>query len=190
MKIATVALLCVGLGVTACASTPPPLNFTPPNINVVQRQQPVALVSTIVTIGRPDEAVGSIEVAGMENELQQLWKSSLEDSVTRMAIFNDSAPTRVNLNVKVLKLDVPAFGASMTTQTVARYELLDRNTGAVVFTTDVQSDGMVPMDYNFVGAIRARESASRSVQNNIATFLQRLEAADLSRVQFASPRGQ
>lgn len=181
------ALAACSVLLSACGSVPP-LNFTPANIGVVQKQQPVQLVSTIVTIARPDEAAGPIEVAGMENELQQLWKTALEDAVTRMAIFDDDASTRVNMNVKLLKLDVPAFGASMTTQTVARYEILDRNSGAVIYTTDVQTDGVVPMDYNFVGVIRARESASRSVQNNIATFLQRLETADLSRAQFPSPR--
>ncbi|WP_417480941.1 UDP-N-acetylglucosamine acyltransferase [Maricaulis sp.] len=181
-------LVClIALSAAAC-STVPPLNFTPADINVVARQQPVALVSVIVTIARPDEAAGQIEIAGMENDVQQLWISSLEDAVTRMAIFNDNASTRVNMNVKILKLDIPAAGLAMTTQTIARYELLDRNTGAVVFTSDVQADGRVPMDFAFVGVIRARESVSRSVQNNIATFLQQLEAADLSEAQFPSPR--
>ncbi|ENB7766281.1 UDP-N-acetylglucosamine acyltransferase, partial [Escherichia coli] len=31
-----------------------------------------------------------------------------------MTIFRDSSPNTVSLNVKVLALDVPAFGVSMT----------------------------------------------------------------------------
>ncbi len=75
----------------------------------------------------------------------------------------------------------------MHTYTTARYELIDRNTGSIVFTADVDSDGRVGGDDNFFGAIRARDSASASVQNNIAAFLQQLETADLSRPMFPAP---
>ncbi len=167
----------------AC-STPPPLNFSPPNVGHIGQKVDAALVSTIVTMGRPDEAKGKIDVAGFEGEVAALWKSALEDAFTRMAIFDDDSKRRLNLAVKVLKLDVPGAGFDMKTSTVARYELIDRQTGDIVFTTDVASEGVVPLGNNFMGAIRARESASRSVQNNISLFLQQLMTADLTRPMF------
>ncbi|AOH37362.2 hypothetical protein BGP89_02865 [Luteimonas sp. JM171] len=76
----------------------------------------------------------------------------------------------------------------MTTRTTARYEIIDREDGSIIFTQDVQAAGEVPMGYAFAGVIRARESINRSVQNNIAQFLQSLETVDASRPMFPSSR--
>lgn len=105
-----------------------------------------------------------------------------------MAIFSDGSDRKVSLSVKVLELDVPAFGASMTTKTMARYELIDRETGAIIYTQDISAEGHVPASYAFVGVIRARESINRSVQNNITQFLQALETVDVSRPMFPNER--
>ena len=73
---------------------------------------------------------------------------------------------------------------TMTTKTVARYELIDRATGGIVYTQDVSASGEVPFNYAFAGVVRARESISRSAQNNIAQFLQALETVDVSKPMF------
>ncbi len=96
-----------------------------------------------------------------------------------MAVFRDDAPVKLSLSVKILAIDIPSFGASMTTKTIARYELIDRATG-IVYTQDVSASGEVPFNYAFAGVIRARESISRSAQNNIAQFLQALETVDIT----------
>ena len=66
----------------------------------------------------------------------------------------------------------------------ARYELIDRATGGIVYTQDVSASGEVPFNYAFAGVVRARESISRSAQNNIAQFLQALETVDVSKPMF------
>lgn len=68
--------------------------------------------------------------------------------------------------------------------TIARYELIDRATGSIVYTQDVSASGEVPFNYASAGVIRARESISRSAQNNIAQFLQSLETVDISKLMF------
>ena len=103
-----------------------------------------------------------------------------------MAIFKDDSPKKVSLAVKILKFDTPEFGAEMTTHASARYEIIDRSDGSIIFTTDVSTSGVVPFDHAFVGAVRAVESMNRSVQNNIIQFLQALETVDIDKPMFPS----
>ena len=71
--------------------------------------------------------------------------------------------------------ELPGAGASMTTETAARYEIIDRRNGDIIYTQDVASSGTTPFDHSLLGVARARESLNRAVQNNISQFLQNLE---------------
>jgi hypothetical protein len=168
---------------SGCASVPP-LEFTPTNIGMSRLKHDAALVSTSVTAASKSDRKGPIDIAGAENDVTTMWKTALDDTILRMAIFRDEASKKLSLAVKILKVDRPGAGFAMTTHTIARYELIDRNTGDIVFSTEVETDGKVPMTDNFMGAIRARNSLSLSVQNNIASFLQQLETADLRKPMF------
>ena len=185
MKKLLIAAFAV-LGLAGCA-TNPPLNFTVPNVGVTTNKLDAEMKSITVTLARPDEKTGDIP-AQAEGQVPGMWQTALVEAINRMAIFRDDSPRKVSLAVKVLKLDVPSFGASMTTKTQARYELIDRATGAIIFTQDVSADGTVPAGYAFAGVIRARESINRAVQNNISTFLQSLESVDVNKPMF--PAGQ
>lgn len=166
----------------ACGAQLPPLNFSPPNVGPTQTKLGAEVKSITVTVARPDEATGKLAV-GVETATP-IWKTALEEALTKMAIFQDDSPKKVSLAVKILKVDIPEYGASFTTGTAARYELIDRATGSIIFTTDVSSEGYVPGDYAFMGVIRSRESVNRSVQNNIIQFLQQLETVNLNRPMF------
>ncbi|HEI3725675.1 TPA: UDP-N-acetylglucosamine acyltransferase [Escherichia coli] len=67
---------------------------------------------------------------------------------------------------------------------IARYEIINRANGDIIYTQDIESTGTVPASYAFYGIVRARESVNRAVQNNITQFLQALESVDLSRPMF------
>ncbi|MDN4039228.1 lipoprotein [Massilia sp. YIM B02443] len=170
------------LALAGCQSAPP-INFSVPNVGFSAKKIEAELKSMTVGIARADEKTGELP-AGMETLVPQLWQSALQESLNKMAVFNDDAPTKVNLSVKILKLDIPSAGFSMTTETAARYEILDRKTGAIVYTQDIVSKGEVPLDYAFAGITRARESVNRAVQNNITQFLQALETVDVSKPMF------
>jgi uncharacterized lipoprotein YajG len=181
------------LMLSGCTTDLPPLNFTPPNVGVSSNKIDAEVRSLVVTIGRPDEQKGDIDVMLVESlgtaastgsSITQLWKDSLQDSLNRLVIFKDDSPRKVNISVKLLKLDVPSMGTNFETETVARYEITDRSNGDIIFTTDVTSTGSTPMSHAFAGAIRARESVNRSVQNNITIFLQQLETVDAKKPMF------
>lgn len=179
-KIFSIAILALSL--TACQSVPP-LNFTVPNVGFSKSKIDAEIKSMTVSIARADEKTGDLP-AGMEAIVPQLWQTSLQESLNRMAIFKDDAPTKLSFAVKILKLDIPAGGFTFTTTAAARYEIIDRKNGDIVYTQDINSTGSVPMDYAFAGMIRQRESINRAVQNNITLFLQSLETIDISKPMF------
>lgn len=182
--IIAAATLTVSAFLGGCASHPP-MNFSVPSVGVTQKKIDAELKSMTVTIARPEEKTGKLP-AGMETIVPQLWQTALTESLNNMAVFQDDATKKVNLSVKILKLDIPNFGAGMTTLAGARYELMDRKTGDLIYAQDIQSSGEVPWDYAFVGHTRALESINRAVQNNIKQFLQALETIDASKPMFPS----
>jgi len=166
----------------------PPLNFSVPNVGVSQRKIDAEMKSMTVTIARPDEKTGDLPI-GMEQMVPQLWQTALTEALNKMAVFQDDATKKVNVSVKILKLDVPGAGASFTTETAARYEITDRKTGDIIFTQDISASGTTPFDYAFMGIARARESINRAVQNNITQFLQSLETVDIQKPMFPAQFG-
>ena len=161
-----------------------PVNFSAPNIGVSSTKLDAELKSLTISLARPDEATGEIDPGiGVHTGL---WKTSLEEAFNRMAIFKDDSPRKVSLAVKILKLGVPRFGAGMTTHASARYEIIDRSDGSIIFTTDISTTGDVPFDYAFAARVRLLESINRSVQNNIIQFLQVLETVDMDKPMFPS----
>ena len=159
-----------------------PVNFSAPNIGVSSTKLDAELKSLTVSVARPDEATGEIDPGiGVHTGL---WKTSLEEAFNRMAIFKDDSPKKVSLAVKILKFQtISAFPAAHTS---ARYEIIDRSDGSIIFTTDISTTGDVPFDYAFAARVRLLESINRSVQNNIIQFLQVLETVDMDKPMFPS----
>ena len=96
---------------------------------------------------------------------------------------------KVNVSVKLLKLIVPGGGLSANTEAAARYEIMDRKTGDIIFTQDITSSGLTPANYALEWRARARESVNRAIQNNITLFLQALETVDIQKPMFPAKVG-
>jgi len=178
------SLVVACLALAGCGSIPP-LNFSVPNVGPSRTHLDADLRAITVTAGRPDEATGPLPI---DQGTLGVWKEALQEAITRMAIFNDDSRRRVSLQVKVMKVNVPAAGVSFTTDVDARYELLDRATGSIILSQQIPSSGTTPGDFAFLGIARARESVNRAVQNNIALFLRSLETARLDQPLFPAPR--
>ena len=163
--------------VLAACTELPPLNFAVANVQPSERKIDAELKSITVTMGGPNEVKG--EMAPGVETVATFWQTALVDAMNRSVIFRDSAVQKVSLSTKVLKFDIPAFGIEMQTDVIARYEVIDRESGKILFTRDIETSGVVPGDYAFVGAVRARESHNRAVQANIKEFLRILEVEGL-----------
>lgn len=72
----------------------------------------------------------------------------------------------------------------MTSSAIAKYEIINRNDGSIIYTQDISSKGEVPFDHSLIGMTRARESINRAAQNNIKQFLQAIELVDVNKPMF------
>ena len=139
-----------------------------------------------VTLARPDEKKGDMPV-GIEG-VTNFWKEALQESLDRMAIFKDESKNKVSIQVKILAFDIPSFGLEMTTTSIARYEIIDRATGGIIYTQEIASSGVVPVSHAFVGVVRARESINRAALNNIKQFLLAVETVDVRKPMFPNEK--
>jgi len=188
-RIYVCMVLLTVLVLSGCATSLPPLSFSVPNVGLSSHKIDAEIKSLTVTTARPDEATGEFAL-GVGPETCNLWKTSLQEALDKMLLFKDDSPKKVSLSVKMLKLEVPSAGFSFTTKTDARYEITDRSTGDIIFSSIINSEGTTPADYAFLGLARARESINRAVQNNILQFLQALETLDLSKPMFPTKTSQ
>ena len=161
--------LCFGL-LQGCAA--PPMNFSVENVEPVHQKVEAELKNVNVMWGKSNELVGSVP-SDWSTDMTQAWSTALSDAVDRAAIFQDDAPKKVTLSVRILELDPPGIGATMVTAATARYDLIDRSTGRAIRSEVVKSKGEVSMGYSLIGATRSIESINRAVQQNIKGFLSR-----------------
>lgn len=176
-------ILCMLLAVAVlqgCTSLPP-LDFTVQDVGPLTNRKDAELRSITVGFAPQEQHQGQVEA---DATVPPIWKESLIDALNRSLAFRDDALQKVNLSVRIVEADTPAFGASMTVRTGAIYEIMDRETGDILLSEIITTDGVVPFDYALVGLVRAREAANRSVRNNIAEFINRLEQADLTKPIF------
>ena len=180
-----IGLLFLGFSVftlQGCTSLPP-LDFTVQDVGPMQNRKNAELKSITVGFAPQEQHQGEVEA---DSFVPPIWKEALTDALNRSLAFRDDSAQKVNLSVRIVEADVPSMGASMTVTTGAIYEIMERSTGDLLFAETITTEGVVPFDYAFVGLVRVREAANRSVRNNIAEFINRLEQADLSKPIFTN----
>ena len=131
-----------------------------------------------MTVARLDEQTGDIPFGVGTENIPQLWQTALIEALNTMTIFQDDASKKVNISVKIKNLSHPNI---RTYNCSARYEIIDRKTGDIIFTQDISSIGE---DDTFQANIRIVNAVNRSIQNNISLFLQALETVDVNKPMF------
>ena len=169
---------------TGCTQIPP-RNFSVPDLGLSQHQLDAEIRSITVTFSQPDDQVGAIDAFDVTGggAITAAWHTALQEALDRTLVFRDEGTTKVSISVKIRKLDARDWrtGFKMITEAVARYEIVDRATGDIIFVRDIASSGTAPVS---LGAARLQESINRAVQNNIVQFLQETETIDLGRPMF------
>jgi len=167
----------------APAQQSPPLDFTVQDVGPIDNRKDAEVRSITVGYAPQEQRQGKVEA---DHTVPPIWKEALNDALNRSLAFRDDGQKKVNISVRIVEADAPSFGATMTSRVSAIYEITDRSNGDLLFAETITAEGQVPFDYAFVGVVRARESANRSVRNNIAEFINRLEQADLSKPIFTN----
>jgi hypothetical protein len=175
MKIQRNAILALA-ACTLCACTSlPPLDFATTEAPAASHAIDAKLVA--VSVARaPDVAAKKVQA---DELIYPLWKEALSGALSSSKTFSDTAASEVKVAVQVIAVDAPEFGIAMTTKTSAKYDVTDAQTGAVLLSKVIDSTGVVPGDYNFMGIVRMQESINRSVRNNILEFIKMLQASGL-----------
>lgn len=159
---------------TGCSSIPP-MDFSVKNVNVSQHKINAEVKSITASVDCNYVLIGD----GGALAVPQLWQTALTEAINKMAIFQDDATRKVNISVKIIRLDIPTSGISFTTESGVIYEITDRKTGEIIFSQYICSHGSVPFSYNALAVIRARESVNRAAINNIQQFLQVLKTVNV-----------
>jgi len=134
------------------------------------RKVPAEVKSITVALARTTEQE-TVFQPGQET-LVPIWKAGVEEALNTAAVFRDDSPTKVSVSVKILKIDVPGFGGEMTVTVAALYQVTDRASGNVLYSQRLETQGVVPLGFAFLGLARAREAFNRAVQANIASFVE------------------
>jgi hypothetical protein len=173
-------LLLSVLVLTAGCVSVPPVDFNVQEVGMVENRKNAELKS--LTVGFAPQA--QQKEVNADASIPPVWKRALTDSLNRSLIFQDDQKVKVNLSVRIVEFDIPGAGGEMRTKVGAIYEIIDRGNGALLFSDLIESEGIVPFDYAFLGVARSVESWNRAVRNNIADFINRLDQADLSKPIF------
>lgn len=174
MRLVKFTVLAVILLVmSGCATQPATRDFAPRDVLPTGKRIDYELKSILVSIAKKDESLGKTYTADewYDSSFNQAFKDSLEEALTKAAIFNDLSIKKLNLSAKVLQFESPLISYVHDTTFVVRYQLLDRPTGKLVFTRDVRSTGVVPFDYGLTGIHRFTEARNRAVRSNIEQFI-------------------
>lgn len=183
-----ISLIAVVVFSVGCASAPPPpLNYSVPGVGISSAKKNAELRSIVVVIANANEATG--KMYPQMSKTPGLWKTAMEEALNNMVIFKDDASMKVNLNVKITEFDPQLFGADMTSKVSARYEIMNRSNGDIIFSQNFSTSGTVAMSENILGAARIIESTNKAVRENIKQFLLALEETDFSRPMFPAAKG-
>ena len=179
----TLSAIVVVVALAGCASKPiPPLSYSVQGVGVTKSKKQAELKSLTVNVASASEMTG--KVIPSIDRTPAMWKSALEEALNNMIIFQDDAAKKVNLTVKITEFDPPPGGVDMTTKVAARYEIIDRSNGDIIFSQLIATTGTVAFSENILGVARIIESTNIAVRENIKQFLQALEEVDTNKPMF------
>lgn len=158
-------------------TTPTPqFDFSLPNVSVSSKKINAELKSLNVHFAKEYSPDKNFRV------IPNIWKIAMLDAIDSMAVFKDDSKNKLNISVKILDMDMPVFGGAMRTGVLAQYDLINRANGKVIYSEEVESEGIVEFSYSFSGYERSIESINRAIKNNIAIFLEDLKKLDIDKL--------
>ena len=182
-KILSIIVVSFVVMLAGCATQPPTLDFIPSDITPSPNKVNAEVKTIVVSIAKEKERLGETQVGLFGNIYEQSFKTSLkealDESIARSAIFGDLANKKLLLSAKVMKFQTPSFGINFATESIIRYELVDRSNGEQVFLRDITTSGSVSGDYAFLGATRYTEARNISIRENIKQFIGVVSNSDL-----------
>ena len=161
----------VGAALLLQGCSAPPINFSVDNVQPARQKFDAELKNVNVMWGRPNELVGDVP-SDWKVDTTQSWAVALTDAIDRAVLFQDDSSKKVTLSVRILELSQPfILSTTAYTNATARYEVIDRSSGKVLWTEVIKTQGQVPATLFSYAPTRVVESINRAVQLNIKEFL-------------------
>lgn len=161
---------------TPPANPTPQFDFSLPNVSVSSKKINAELKSLNVHFAKEYSPDKNLRV------IPNIWKIAMLEAIDSMAVFKDDSKNKLNISVKILDMDMPLFGGSMRTGVLAQYDLINRANGNVIYSEEVESEGIVEFSYSFYGYDRSIESINRAIKNNIAIFLEDIKKLNIDKL--------
>ncbi|WP_417827951.1 hypothetical protein [Thalassospira sp.] len=119
-------------------------------------------------------------------ETNPLWTSEISSQAFEKALIaslenaqllsklDENAPYQ--LRVTLLDVDQPLFGLNLTVKTRVRYEIMEKDSGKTVFDDEIPATHTATFGDSPFAIQRLRLANEGSAKNNIATFIERVNA--------------
>ncbi|MCH9853221.1 MAG: hypothetical protein K0U45_06920 [Alphaproteobacteria bacterium] len=140
------------------------LNFSPV-IKVSKSKINADLENIIISMDPKSTRLGNVYIEGQD--FNNSFRTVLDESLIRSAIFNDASQYKIALFVQVRKLEY------YQSESVISYELIDKRTGKNFYLQ------YFVVDKNELGKAKRNEAIFRSVENNIRKFLDSLDDVNI-----------
>jgi hypothetical protein len=181
MKSGIVVAVLATVLLTGCAVYPP-LDFTVPNVKKYSKKLDAELgFLTVEVAGTGDRIDDSLLdtslVLQLMPQLPHVWEVALIKAVSRADIFQYDVPRKVDIYMKIRKLDIPTELTATTVETIALYEVIERKSRNILYSQEIAETVVRPgLQW---GEPIIREVMGDSVRASITKFLDSLVATGL-----------
>ena len=166
------AVLTLLLGATACDSGQPDFRFSPPFAGVAPTQIAATLHNITVTLAPPGETQGRLPPDA--DFAPPAWNNALREAFFKSALFNGDSRRQLDVAVGITSLEAPPPSITANATAQARYRITAPNAVAPLFDSMITTTGSSTYDGSKSQKTMRDEAVSRAVQNNSATFMNRL----------------
>ncbi len=143
----------------------------------IDRQHPYSV--SVRTQGGSQSS--STDAASISNED---FAKAIEASILKSGLFTEvihGEGSNYNLNVTIVAMSKPLWGASLTVNMKTAWSLVNSETGDVVMKEAIRSSHTATMGDAFVGAVRLRFAVEGAARKNIEKGIQEISGLNLKR---------
>lgn len=162
----------LALALAGCASAPLPASMAAATPNAAAARAPGA-VSVSVSGGHDSTGLDAPNVGDAD------FKAAVEQSLARAGLFErvgGEAAARYALAARVVRLEKPLGGFTMTVTFEVAWSLVDRQGERTLLRMPIVSTGSASLSDAFAGATRIRLAVEAAARANIEQLLQALAA--------------
>ncbi len=185
MKIQTLfQVVLIMLILSACQTVPiMRYDFTPDYVAPSGHKINARLQSIVVTTVEPEERSGVMPKESEVIPIIQEWKRALSVALSQSENFESESANKVNLIVKILKIEkvsiVPFITLQSTADITASYQIVEVGTGKILFRKEIGSSGVGPISTDgggIFGNIKNIDMVSENtaIRLNIEKFIRAL----------------